>query len=400
MRTLFVGLDVSKDDFKAAVKDDRNNLVMAVKTYKHDISGLESLDKDVDELNERFECNTIFGMEATGVYHLSLYQHLMDRQVHVKVFNTLELKRFKGRIRKTKTDELDAIAISGALLLVRELSYHPTSEPELIRLRELCRFRDRLVKEASRCKIQATRDMDLLCRGYANLFDDIFSPSSIAVLKASVRKTRLFKADVQELTDILSRFMSRSSSEEKAKKLSALFKNTVFPEHMKEICILEIHMLIQQYEVLKQQRKRIESRIENCIEKSNPWMITIPGIGPLTAGVILGELGDICRFNSPDQLTAYSGLDPSVMESGRSRRTGHISKRGSPILRETLYNAAFAAIRVNPVCKQFYQRLKAKGKHHKVCLVAVSKKLLHIAYSVERNKRDFYIPSYIESNGI
>lgn len=400
MRTLFVGLDVSKDDFKAAVKDDQNNLVMAPKSYKHDRSGLESLERNVDELKGRFECNAIFGMEATGIYHLSLYQHLMDRQVHVKVFNTLELKRFKGRIRKTKTDELDAIAIAEALLLVREPSYHPTAEPEMIHLRELCRLRERLVREASRCKIHATRDMDLLCRGYANLFDDIFSPSSIAVLKASVRKTRLFKADVQELTDILSKFMARSSSEEKARKLSALFENTVIPEYMKEICILEIHMLIQQYEVLKQQRKRIEDRIENCIEKINPWMITVPGIGPLTAGVILGELGDICRFSSTDQLTAYSGLDPSVMESGRSRRTGHISKRGSPILRETLYNAAFAAIRVNPVCKQFYQRLKAKGKHHKVCLVAVAKKLLHIAYSVESNKRKFYIPSYIDSNGI
>lgn len=400
MKTIFVGLDVSKDDFKAAVKDDQNNLVMPAKTYRHDRSSLELLDKDIDELKERFECNAIFGMEATGIYHLSLYQHLMDRQMHVKVFNTLELKRFKGRIRKTKTDELDAIAIAEALLLVREPSYHPTSEPELIHLRELCRFRDRLVKEASRCKIQASRDMDLLCRGYVELFDDIFGPSSIAVLRASVRKTRLFKADTQELTDILSKFMSRPSSEEKAKKLYTLFNNTIVPKNMREICILEVHMLIQQYEVLKQQRRRIEDRIEHCIEKIDPWMITVPGIGPLTAGVILGELGDISRFNSTDQLTAYSGLDPSVMESGRSRRTGHISKRGSPILRETLYNAAFAAIRVNPVCKQFYQRLKAKGKHHKVCLVAVSKKLLHIAYSVERNKRDFYIPSYIESNGI
>ncbi len=396
MRTLFVGLDVSKDDFKAAVKDDQNNLVMPPKSYKHDRSGLESMDRDLETLKEQFKCRAIFGMEATGIYHLSVYQHLIHRKEHVKVFNGLELKRFKGGIRKTKTDNLDAMAIAGALLLAREPSYNPSDRPELIQMRELCRLRDRLVKKASRCKIQATRDMDVLCRGYTGLFDDIFSPSSIAVLKSSVRTTRLFKTNMEDLVDILNSFMSRSGSEKKAMKLSALFKNTVVPEHMREICILEIHILIQQYEVLKQQRKRIESRIEHSIERIDPWMISVPGIGVLTAGVILGEFGDLCRFNSTNQLTAYSGLDPSVMESGRSRRTGHISKRGSPILRETLYNAAFAAIRVNPVCKQFYQRLKAKGKHHKVCLVAVAKKLLHIAYSVERNKRDFYVPSYID----
>jgi transposase len=400
MKNLFVGLDVSKDDFKAAVKDEQNNLVMQPKNYGHDRSGLESLDSDLETLKDQFKCGAIFGMEATGIYHLSIYQHLIDRREHVKVFNGLELKRFKGRIRKTKTDNLDALAIAEALLLAREPSYHPSDRPELIQMRELCRLRDRLVKKASRCKIQATRDMDILCRGYTDLFDDIFSPSSIAVIKTSVRTTRLFKPKVEDLVGILNRFMSRSGSEKKALKLSTLFKNTVVPEHMREICILEIHMLIQQYEVLKQQLERVESRIEHCIEKIDPWMISVPGIGPLTAGVILGELGDLCRFNSTDQLTAYSGLDPTVMESGRSRRTGHISKRGSTILRETLYNAAFAAIRVNPVCKQFYQRLKAKGKHHKVCLVAVANKLLHIAYSVEKNQRDFYVPSYITENGI
>ena len=395
MRTLFVGLDVSKDDFKAAVKDDQNNLVIPVKTYRHDRPGMELLDRDIGAMKEQFSCGAIFGMEATGIYHLSIYQHLLDAGEHIRVFNALELKRFKSRIRKTKTDNLDAQSIAEALLLAREPSYHPASKPELIHIRELGRLRDRLVKKASRCKIQATRDMDILCRGYTNLFDDIFSPSSIAVMKTSVRTTRLFKTKEEDLVDILNTFMSRSGSEKKALKLSTLFKNTIVPEYMKEICILDIHMLIQQYEVLKQQLKRVESRIEHSIEKIDPWMISVPGIGPLTAGVILGELGDLRRFNSTGQITAYSGLDPTVMESGRSRRTGHISKRGSPILRETLYNAAFAAIRVNPVCKQFYQRLKAKGKHHKVCLVAVAKKLLHIAYSVEKNKRDFYVPSYI-----
>ena len=395
MKTLFIGLDVSKDDFKAAVKDDQNNLVMPSKTYGHDRSGMELLDKDISVLKNQFRCGTIFGMEATGIYHLSVYQHLIDRREHVKVFNGLELKRFKGHIRKTKTDNLDAQSIAEALLLARDPSYHPSDRPELIQMRELCRLRNRLVKKVSQCKNQAIRNMDILCRGYTEQFDNIFSPSSIAVLKATVRTTRLFEMDQEALEELLMKYMYKSAAEKKAAKLHALFQNTVIPEHMKDICILELHMLIQQHELLSLHIYRVEQRLEKRVKDLNPHMISIPGIGELTTSVVLGELGDLSRFESADQVTAYSGLDPSVMESGRSHKTGHISKRGSPMLREALYNAALPAIRANPVCKQLYQRLRDKGKHHKVCMVAVARKLLHIAYSVEKNKRDFYVPSYI-----
>ena len=62
MRTLFVGLDVSKDDFKAAVKDDQNNLVMPPKTYGHDRSGMELLDREIGAMKDQFKCGAIFGM--------------------------------------------------------------------------------------------------------------------------------------------------------------------------------------------------------------------------------------------------------------------------------------------------------------------------------------------------
>jgi len=395
MRTIFVGMDVSKDDFKAAVKDDQNNMIGPVKTYKHDKNGLKAFDEYIQEIRKQLRCAVSFGMESTGIYHLSACQHLVEAGEDVKVFNTLELKRFKNRIRKTKTDSLDAQAIAEALLLNREPSYHPIKEPKLIHIRELCRLRARLVKKISLCKNQAVRNMDVLCRGYVENFDDVFCPSSMAIIKAAVRMSRLFETDIEKLTEILSKYMPGPAAEKKAKKISALFKNTVVPEQMRDTSILEIHMLIEQYEILEKQAERVERKIEKGIQKIDTHLLSIPGIGLLTAGAILGELGDISRFTSSDQLTAFAGLDPSIMESGRSRRNGHISKRGSPMLREALYNAALPAMRYNPVCRQLYQRLREKGKHHKICMVAVARKLLHIAYSVERNQRDFYVPAYI-----
>ena len=73
-------------------------------------------------------------------------------------------------------------------------------------------------------------------------------------------------------------------------------------------------------------------------------LITIPGIGNVTAAIILGEIGDINRFDNPSKLVAYAGLDATVSQSGEYEcSTNHLSKRGSPYLRKALYQAAFIA---------------------------------------------------------
>jgi len=395
METLYAGLDVSKDDFKASVIDFRNNPVSPVGAYTHDRESLDAFLRDIQALRGELGCDVIFGMEATGIYHLPLYHYLLDAGCTVRVFNGLEVKRYKRRIRKTKTDNLDSLAIAEALLFSGELPPHGVTGPETGCLRELCRFRDRLMKKASKCKNEAIRDMDLLCRGYSDAFEDIFSPSSIAVMKAVVRKTRLFEIDKESLTKLLRVYMPQPLAEKKAHRLIRLFESAVVPSYVRDAVIFELHMLVQQHEQLRHQLKRVEREIESSVRKAGTHLLSIPGIGKLTAGVILGEWGDISRFKNLKQLTAYAGLDPSVAQSGRSKRTGRISKRGSPLLRAALYRASLSAIRFNPACRQLYTRLKARGKHHKVCLVAVANKLLHIAYSVEINQRDFYVPAYV-----
>ncbi len=253
----------------------------------------------------------------------------------------------------------------------------------------------RMIKKTSKCKTQANRVMDIISQGYTDVFGDIFCKSSIAIIKHTIRKTRLFETDVETMTSILQEYLSKSKAKEKAKKLDTVFQNTVVPEYMRESCILEIHMLIQQFQRIEKQVERIERKLEKLVKEYDPYMLSVPGIGPVTAGVILGELRDLSRFSSEKEVTAFAGLDPSVKESGKMRKTGKISKRGPPQLRGGLYNAVLPAITNNPVCREFYDRLKEKGKHDDVARVAVARKLLLIAYSVEKNEHEFYVPSYV-----
>lgn len=155
----------------------------------------------------------------------------------------------------------------------------------------------------------------------------------------------------------------------------------------------QIQSLIQHFEVLiRQTSAAIQALIrQNPDLKANFKLLTsIKGIGTVTAAVFLAELGDIRRFPSVKQLTAFIGLDAQDYQSGTSvKRPAHISKQGSSRLRAALYMPALTAIRYNPACSRLNQRLEARHKAAKVRIVAVMKKLVHQIYGVLKSQQPF-----------
>jgi len=110
---------------------------------------------------------------------------------------------------------------------------------------------------------------------------------------------------------------------------------------------------------------------------------SIPGVGPITAASFISEVGDINRFNKPEQLVAYAGLDPRVHQSGISiNGKGYISKRGNKILRTRLFNAASVAVLHDNMFKVFFQKKKSEGKPYRVALVATMRKMTHVIHAV------------------
>ena len=115
-----------------------------------------------------------------------------------------------------------------------------------------------------------------------------------------------------------------------------------------------------------------------------------PGIGKTTATAIIAELPEIQEFQDARQMAAFLGLTPSHKTSGSSVRfKSRISKMGSGILRKALYWPAIVAKSHNPILKHFSEKLKRKGKHNMVIIIAVMRKLLHIIYGVLKHKTSF-----------
>ncbi len=118
-------------------------------------------------------------------------------------------------------------------------------------------------------------------------------------------------------------------------------------------------------------------------------LMTVPGVGPITALSIVGLVGDARRFPSPGQLVGYLGLDPRVRQSGdRAQRTGHISRQGKAHARWVLVEAAHAAVRTPGPLRVFYLRLKTRrGKQ--IALVAAARKLAIVCWHLLMKEEDY-----------
>jgi transposase len=125
------------------------------------------------------------------------------------------------------------------------------------------------------------------------------------------------------------------------------------------------------------------------LKQQRDLLETIPGIGASTSAALLALLGDINRFEHVKQITAFTGLNPALRESGTLIGRARLSKTGDSLLRKILYMPALVAWQHNPVIRTFCERLKANGKRGKTIVCAAMRKLLHIVYGILKSRLPF-----------
>ncbi len=118
--------------------------------------------------------------------------------------------------------------------------------------------------------------------------------------------------------------------------------------------------------------------------------MTVPGIGAIDAAMILGEIGNIDRFDKPCKLLAYAGLDPTVNQSGKFKaRSTKMSKRGSKTLRFALINAAWQLTLNDSVFFDYYSLKRSQGLDHYGALGHVAHKLVRVIFKLLNSNTPF-----------
>lgn len=382
----YLGIDIGKKFHEACLVNQVGEIIVTPFRFSNSRSGFNLLREKISAFPAK-DCRV--GLEATGHYWLNLYTEL-KRDYQVKVINPLQSDSLRNLyLRKVKTDKKDCLIITD-LLRLGNLEETVVLDPRIRELRQLSRFRYELISQLKAQKQRIVGILDITFPEYRGFFSSPFIKSSRKLLKKWSSPGELEKVSPKQLERFLNKLPGKHFSKERIRNFLCQSKQSVGQTEILDALTLQLKLLLDQLEFIEEQVKVVEEQIKKILPQVPQKLTTIPGIGEVLAGAILGEIGDISRFSSKKKLVAYAGLDASVRESGQFVGTrNHISKRGSPYLRKAIWQAAVVSCRFNPKLKEFYQKKLSEGKKPMVAQGAIARRLTQIIYAVLKTNQDY-----------
>jgi len=383
----YVGIDIAKlNHFASAISADGEVLIEPFK-FTNDLDGFNLLISRLDSLEKD---SSIIGLESTAHYGDNLVRFLVANHFNVCVLNPIKTSAIrKNNVRKTKTDKVDTYIIAKTLMMQDSYRFMTAYDLDIINLKALGRFRQKAVKNRSRLKIQLKAYVDLTFPELQYFFKSGLHQNSVyMLLKEAPSAEAVASMHLTHLKNLLEVASHGHFDKETAKNLRVLAQKSV--GHADPALSLQVTQTIDQIELLDGQIDKVEAEMTSIMAFYDPVIMTIPGIGSVNGGMILGEIGDIKRFPEPSKLLAFAGLDPSVYQSGNFKATRtRMSKRGSRVLRYALVNAAHNLVKNNATFKAYYDAKMAEGRTHYNALGHCAGKLVRIIWKMMTDGVEF-----------
>jgi transposase len=328
----YTGIDLHKKTSFITTIDARGKIVTR--------ANLQNVEEDILAYFANLGEETKIVIESMSSWYW-LYDLLSAEGFDVAISNPVKTKAIASA--KIKNDKIDSHMLA-QLLRADLISTVHVSSLETRKLKELLRHRSRLVRDATRMKNRI--HMLLMKNNFSSPFSDLFGAKGLRYLK---------EIDLPGY-------------------------------HLQQV---ETYLLL--YQRLQEQIEPLSKKVR-ALAKANhtaQLLMTIPGIGPITAMFIVAEVDDISRFRSYRNLASYAGLVPSLDASAGKERRGRITKQGSRYLRTALVEAAQAAARMqNCRLRIFFRRRIVKAGYQKA-VVATAHKILQYAFYVWKNQTPY-----------
>lgn len=390
-KTIYLGIDVSKDKFDYAAVDQQSGLIKkdALPMNRDGFNQIEQLIK--------FFPKVVVGLESTGTYHINILSFLLSLTEHVQLLNPALVKKFAeaDSLRKTKTDTVDARVIA-KFLIHQQASCSSTTNIDSAYLIQLARIRESITQDIAKTKTHLKQMLNIVFPELvktANLFTDTFLhllerfPSAKAIRKTAEKEIR-------------TAFYQQTQSRGKKPDITP---DQLYQMAQKSIgtADLNLEMTIQfDLKHLAFLQKNLNEMTNKLIDSVNKHfgqemkiLTSIKGIGATTASHFLSEIKNIHRFSSAKQLIAYAGTDPCIKQSGKMIKKGKISKRGNTSLRRVGYLITCSVIRHKGVFREYYLRKREEGMAYRKAVIATWNKLLRVIYAI-LTKQVKFVPNH------
>jgi len=402
-----VGIDVSADFSMVAILAPNGDIYRKAFKITNDIKGFSYLLQEMRKVEEEFFLKPVLFMESTGVYHLTLFHFLKHNELDAFVINPLVTNSNKNfGIRKVKNDKKDALSIAN-IGKYQNIKMSDYLDVNIFAIRSLCRDYYGFVDNRSEYKKKLSTDLRILFPGYSTVFSDTAGVSSLAILSEYPTPKDIIDAPKDKVIKVIKEASHKGLTwaENTYNKLLSVAQDASQISFCSDALKTTITINIKLIKTLDEQIAALLDKIEAAIKcddtpkeftKNVELLLSLPGLGFISAVTIMSEIGDFTRFNKPKQLVAFFGIDPSVNESGQFKgNKNKMSKRGTRFGRRALYAAALACSRKNnkglPINSVLYEYKNSNlnGKKKKVAIGALMHKILKYIFSVLRDQKPY-----------
>lgn len=384
---IYVGIDIAKTNHYASIVNySTGEVIENPFLVTNNKQGFDFLYSKIKDFNKE---KVLIGLESTAHYGNNLIFYFHEKQFNLGIINPIQTAALrKTKIRKVKNDKVDSLLICEAL----SLGYYnllSNYDIKLLEIKSLCRFHKDLKDKAAEAKIQLKTYVDQLFPELNGFFkDNLDIKTAHELLKLYQSPEDISKVNLTKLSNLLIKSSRGKYDKHRAIELKNLASNSVGINNF--ALSIQIKMTIELIELLESQIKDIEKQVSDFIKKSNNVITSIPGIGDMTAAIIISEIGDINRFNNPGQVLAFAGLDPSVKQSGNFNASStRMSKRGSSLLRYALILAANNVQLNTKTFNNYYNTKRLEGKLHYNALGHCAGKLIRTIFYMLKNNVKF-----------
>ena len=386
---IYVGIDVAKDKHDCFITNSDGEVLFKAFTITNNLDGFNDLYQKIETVMKDITKVKV-GLEATGHYSYNLLGYLIDKGLPTYVINPLHTNLYRKSLslRQTKTDKVDARTIASILMSdvnlksYSDISYHNEE------LKSLTRYRFDKVKQRAKLKSSVSRLVCILFPELEKLVPTLHMASVYAMLSEFPGAKQVANAHLTRFTNLL----SKVSKGRYGKETAIAFRNaarTSIGSNMPAKS-LELKHTIKLIQELTSEIDEIENEIKLIMDEINSPILSIPGINYRMGAMIIAEIGDFNRFDSPDKILAYAGFSPSTYQSGQlDGAYSHMEKRGSRYLRYALYNAAKYVCNWDPTFAEYLAKKRAEGKHYNVAISHAVKKLIRVIYHLEKTNQQY-----------
>jgi transposase len=391
-----VGIDTARYGHRASFLGPDLRPVAKPLTVTEDDAGYRALQDRLERLRQKHPfVHFQIRIDAAGQYAANLEQFLrgLDLPMTLSIGEPKRNKDYRmAHFPKRTTDDTESQAMARFALVERPPAT-PAPVPSLALLRELVGRLQGQVKQTTRA---TNRLHNLLARTFpelATLADDIAAGWVLDLLRKYPTAERVAAAHLGSLEKIA------YLDSEKARAIHQVAGRSVASLHGPVAEALVGNLVAQVLSSRAAERELlglVKAAWDDLPTSPHARVLTIPGIGPATAAILVAKIVDIERFAAPDSLVNYFGIFPEEDSSGtdkegRPRPTAvmRMSRKGNDLARAYLWNAARSAIGHNPAVGALYRRLRAKGKRGDVAIGHCMRKLLHLVFAVWKTDRPF-----------